>query len=267
MRASFIALIALAAAAAPPAKKVRGATPPTPPVRPTLAQAERPGLGTDGPVVVSDAGATAALVGARLEAPREPRGCAISGTLAFESPSDVTLTRVVVYVSQGQSPGRGAAPEAHVIAQQNQAFVPDVLVIQKNDSVAFPNRDRIEHSVFSTEGTVNIPPSTRAEPEPVAFARAGSFRIQCNIHSNMRADVLVVPNRELATFVTRDGSWRIDGITAQKVTLTAWEPNGGTVTQVVSPCDGRPVALSLKGHRAPTLRMRDGSLFKDYAGP
>ncbi|MDX2008702.1 MAG: hypothetical protein SFW67_00845 [Myxococcaceae bacterium] len=218
-------------------------------------------LGVPGASERRDAGAL------QPAAPVSQRGCSLSGTLAFDSPGDVTVDRVVVYVSQGQAAARAAMSAEYVIAQQNQQFVPDVLVIQRNDSVRFPNRDRIEHSVFSTEGTVNIPPSTRAEPEPVAFAKVGSFRIQCNIHSNMRADVLVVPARALHTFVGRDGSWRIDGVTASQVTVTAWEPNGGTVTQVVSPCDGRPVALSLRGHRAPTLRKRDGSLYKDYAGP
>ena len=50
-----------------------------------------------------------------------------------------------------------------------------------------------------------------------------------------------------------------------QVTVTAWEPNGGEVTQVVSPCDGRPVELRLEGQRAPLPLRKDGSLYKDYA--
>lgn len=290
MRALILTMLALPVAAAPPAtanaKRARAATPGLAGAQ--GADATRADSGLDGGrrVKSSDAGGTL-RADAGDDAGRaddagaadagEPRGgvgtgpfgamaksCTLEGVVSFHTPSDVTIDHVVVYVSRGQAAGR-APPQAHAIAQLNQKFVPEVLVIQKNDSVSFPNRDRIEHSVFSTDGTVHIPASTKADPEPVAFARAGSFRIQCNIHSNMRTDVLVVPVRQLHTFVGRDGRWRIDGLTAPQVTVTAWEPNGGEVTQVVSPCDGRPVELRLEGQRAPLPLRKDGSLYKDYA--
>lgn len=136
----------------------------------------------------------------------------------------------------------------------------------RNDLVSFPNRDNKDHSVFTSDRTtVRIGPSKKAEPEPVAFLKEGGFHLQCDIHSNMRAWVVVVPVRELATQVAEDGTWRIDHVPAGAQVLRVLEPNGNTVEVPVTACAGdRSVDVSLEGHEAPLLKRFNGSPYGEY---
>ncbi|MBL8919271.1 MAG: hypothetical protein JNJ54_10450 [Myxococcaceae bacterium] len=202
-------------------------------------------------------------------APSAKASCSVTGTVAF-STRDATLTPsdVVVYVAQGKRKGMSLpAATRHEIAQVKKQFTPRTLIIQRADSVAFPNRDTpVEHSVFSSDRTtVRIKPNSKAEPEPATFTREGGFRIQCDIHSKMRAWVMVVPDRSLATQVREDGSWRIDNVPAGAHTLKVAEPNGATVELRVTACDSdTPVQVTLEGNEAPTLRRFNGSPYGEY---
>ena len=190
-----------------------------------------------------------------------PKSCSVSGRVSFSSKDpSVRLDELVVYVASKKGVKRSAEVPPHQMAQKDRQFVPSQLIIQQHDLVSFPNLDNEQHSVFTRDRAVNIEASTKANPEPVAFRTEGTFRIQCDIHSKMRAHVVVVPVRELATSVKPDGTWRIDNVPEGLRTLKVIEPNGATNMVNVTACGSdTPVEVSLEGNEAPTLRRKDGT--------
>src|SRR5205814_3042607 len=101
------------------------------------------------------------------------------------------------------------------IEQKDKQFVPAVAVVQRGTTVTFPNRDAVFHNVFSP----SMPHpfdlgSYRAGDPPgsVALTSAGVVvDVFCNIHSGMRAQILVVPN-SLYSRVAADGAFRTDNV-------------------------------------------------------
>lgn len=193
-----------------------------------------------------------------------PKSCTVSGRVQFSSTDpSVKVDQVVVYVAWAKGMKRSPEVPPHQMAQKDRKFVPSQLVIQQHDRVSFPNLDNEPHSVFTRDRMVNIEASTKANPEAVAFRTEGTFRIQCDIHSKMRAHIVVVPSRELATMVKSDGTWQIDHVPEGLRTLKVIEPNGATTTLTVTVCaSDTPVDVSLEGNAAPTLKRKNGSLFE-----
>src|SRR6185295_3606517 len=145
----------------------------------------------------------------------------------------------------GGSPGeiyvqnaRGASARARTmsIEQKDKQFVPAVAVVQKGTTVTFPNRDAVFHNVFSP--TLPHPfdlGSYRAgdTPRSVALTSPGVVvDVFCNIHSGMRAQVLVVPN-SLYTRVSADGTFRIENVPVGARKLVAWGPRIKLAQQLV----------------------------------
>lgn len=221
------------------------------------------------PSVLLTVGLLASSPGAAQPPGPDKATCSLTGSVTFSTKdAELKPSDVVVYVAQGKRKGMTLPPTTrHEIAQVKKQFTPRTLIVQRADSVAFPNRDiPVEHSVFSSDRTtVRIKPNAKAEPEPATFTREGGFRIQCDIHSKMRAWVMVVPDRSLATQVRDDGSWRIDNVPAGTHTLKVAEPNGATAELRVTACDGdTPVQVTLEGNEAPTLRRFNGTPYGEY---
>lgn len=192
--------------------------------------------------------------------------CSLSGKVTFSTKDkDLKASDLVVYLSKPRGV-KLSEPRMLKIAQRNTQFDPRMLIVQRNDLVSFPNEDKKDHSVFTSDRTtVRISPNKKATPEPVAFLREGGFRIQCDIHSKMQAWVMVVPMRELATQVTDDGTWRIDNVPAGPQKLTVLEPNGNKVEVPVTACaNDTPIAVSLQGNEAPGLKRFNGSPYGEY---
>jgi plastocyanin len=112
------------------------------------------------------------------------------------------------------------------IKQQSKQFVPAVSVVPVGTKVLFPNEDKIFHNVFSTTpgdafdlGTVKA----GDKPSPVVLLKPGHVEVFCNIHSKMRADILVVPNPHW-TRVKADGSFQISGVPVGPRRIVLWGP-------------------------------------------
>jgi plastocyanin len=71
--------------------------------------------------------------------------------------------------------------------QVDQQFKPEVLAIQKNQSVDFPNSDNIRHHVysFSRPNHFEIKLFSGSESKAVTFEHNGVAVLGCNIHDNM----------------------------------------------------------------------------------
>ena len=56
---------------------------------------------------------------------------------------------VVELEAQGGRAGRITFPWRMAMAQRNEQFVPGTLVVARGSTVAFPNLDRVRHSIYS----------------------------------------------------------------------------------------------------------------------
>jgi len=96
------------------------------------------------------------------------------------------------------------------IEQSGKRFMPGWAVVQRGTTITFPNKDNIYHNVFSLSpgnsfdlGLYN----SSAEAKSHTFSEPGPVDVYCNIHPQMAASVLVVPNRHYAK-VKADGTLR-----------------------------------------------------------
>jgi plastocyanin len=140
---------------------------------------------------------------------------------------------VYVYVDGLRGPpAKGRTLE---IKQEDKQFSPNHAVVQVGTALMFPNKDSIFHNVFSNSpknafdlGTFRAGPP----PRPIVMAEPGIVDLQCNMHEDMRASVLVVPNKMFVR-VRPDGTFKLEGVPTGHRRLVAWGPNLKPARQVV----------------------------------
>jgi plastocyanin len=154
-------------------------------------------------------------------------------------------------------------PDA-VIAQENKEYDPYVTVLQAGTEAAFPNRDNVQHHLYSVSKAKRFekPLYASGDSETVVFDVSGVVTLGCNIHDWMVAYVLVVPT---PWFVKTgpDGVAALPGVPPGRYRLEIWHPRLSKVisreislTAGMNP--GETVELKLKPdrriRRAPTGR-------------
>ena len=134
---------------------------------------------------------------------------------------------VVVYL--GGVPAR-AASRRHEIHTRNHQFDPPVSVVVKGTTVDFPNDDKIFHNAFSTSAgaSFDLGAYRHGQRKSVQLRRVGVVDVGCNMHPNMAARILVVPNTMFAT-TDASGWFRIDDVPAGTYPIEAWHPTGEPV--------------------------------------
>jgi plastocyanin len=152
----------------------------------------------------------------------------IHGTVSIDPAWDLqkpNLSRVVVYLDS--APALDAiAPSTQpaVMAQENKAFNPDLLVISLGQSVEFPNWDHFEHNVFSLSAAApafDLDRYSYGQAKDRTFNKTGIIQLFCNIHPDMRGIICVTPN----TFFARadaHGKFTIPHVPAGSWKLLAW---------------------------------------------
>jgi plastocyanin len=151
-----------------------------------------------------------------------------------------------VYVENISAPP--AKAERKVIQQSGKKFVPSWAVIQRGTAIAFPNMDNIYHNVFSLSAGNSFDLglyNSGGEAKSHTFAEAGPVDVYCNIHPQMAASVLVVPNRYFAK-VKPDGSFEIAGVPVGRRKVVAWAPGSRPTADWIEVATGRTADLSLK---------------------
>ena len=141
------------------------------------------------------------------------------------------------------SPPPGARWEfstAPVFLDQRQCtFAPRVILVPAGGTVEFLNSDRLLHNIHST--SKGNPVFNRTQPKgrtiPIAFAKAEIVRIGCDLHSWMRAWVVVMEHPFYAV-TGGDGDFALPDLPPGKYTLSAWQESLGTVTKDVTVGDG-----------------------------
>lgn len=111
------------------------------------------------------------------------------------------------------------------MAQKNQQFRPGTLVIAKGSTVAFPNLDRVRHSIysFSKPARFEIDLYGRDQTRTHTFPIAGSVKLGCNIHDGMRGYIRITET-PFAGKTDANGYLTLDRISAGTARVTVWHP-------------------------------------------
>lgn len=164
---------------------------------------------------------------------------AIPGAMFAASAADPTTLRVQV-VDDAGLPVRDAVVEVHSakgatgpirfpwtmgMAQKNQQFTPGTLVIAKGSTVAFPNLDKVRHSIysFSKPARFEIELYGRDQTRTHTFAVTGSVKLGCNIHDQMRGYVRVT-DTPFAAKTDHNGYVTLSGMASGAARVTVWHP-------------------------------------------
>ena len=124
-------------------------------------------------------------------------------------------------------------PKTIEIKQDHKQFTPALAVVQVGTRVLFPNEDKVFHNTFSrTPGNAFDLGTLKSgdKPNPVVFTTPGEVEVFCNIHSKMRADILVVPNAHW-TRVRDDGTFQLVGVPLGSRRIVLWGPRLKQVSQ------------------------------------
>jgi len=150
---------------------------------------------------------------------------------------------IVVYLTGFRQPPLADEP---VISQKDKTFIPDLRVVVAGQSVQFTNDDPWVHNVFSTSAAR---PFDLGQPGPhetrtVSFPNPGLVDVFCNIHEQMYANVLVLPNRAFSR-VAPDGSFVIRDIPPGRHPLHAWGRQFEPFEMEVVVSEGQPAEVQL----------------------
>ena len=111
------------------------------------------------------------------------------------------------------------------MAQRGEQFVPGTLVVARGSTVAFPNLDRVRHSIysFSPIARFEIDLYGRDQTRTYTFKKVGSVKLGCNIHDNMRGYIRVT-DTPFAGTTDRNGYLTLKGMGSGSAKLTVWHP-------------------------------------------
>ncbi len=147
------------------------------------------------------------------------------------------LTGAVVTVETAKAPA--PSPRGpYAVEQRDIAFQPHVLIVPVGATVAFPNRDKVRHHVysFSKPKKFDLKLYGREDTRSITFDRPGVVSLGCNIHDAMSGFIFVsaTPFAERtdaagrATFATPAGA----------ATVRVWHPSiraaGNSLAQQVT---------------------------------
>ena len=130
-----------------------------------------------------------------------------------------------VYAVPASGPVDARNPRPVAIEQLDREFVPHVTVVQTGTPVVFPNRDPIQHHVysFSPAKPFEIKLYTGTSPQ-ILLDRAGIVTLGCNIHDWMIGYVVVVATPHFAR-TDSSGQARLRDLPAGSYEVHAFHPN------------------------------------------
>ncbi|WP_299309378.1 methylamine utilization protein [uncultured Croceicoccus sp.] len=150
----------------------------------------------------------------------------------------------------GVRPPTGFAWRA-AMAQKDLTFTPGTLIVAKGAVVAFPNLDRVRHSIysFSRIARFEIDLYGRDQTRTQKFDIAGGAALGCNIHDDMRGYVRVVET-PFAAKTDGNGFVQISGIPAGNAAMTVWHP------RLRAPASELRMNISMSGDFSRKIRVR-----------
>jgi plastocyanin len=138
-----------------------------------------------------------------------------------------------------QAPPPGAAwPSEPVKVEMDQkacVFVPRVVIVPAGGTVEFLNSDRLLHNLHSVSN--HNPTLNRTQPRgrviPVTFRKPEIIRVNCDLHSWMRAWV-VVADHPFYTLSNEAGEFVLPNVPPGKYVLQIWQETLGVTSREVS---------------------------------
>ena len=152
----------------------------------------------------------------------------------------------VIYVATLPARADSTLPEPPLarLAQKGQAFQPRVVAVRRGGAVDFPNLDPIFHNVFSMSPVrrFDLGKYPKGQSRRVTFPKTGVVGVFCDLHSNMSAFVLVVPNRAFAR-PDASGRWCLPALPAGRHEIVVWHPDHGEQRHEVTVPERGEIAL------------------------
>ncbi len=153
---------------------------------------------------------------------------------------------VVVFLAD--VPGTFAPPANRPrIDQKNLTFIPHVLPIVIGTTVDFANGDNVKHNVYSSSETKKFNLGTYGSEivKQVTFDKEGEAALACNVHTEMSAYVIILPN-PYYTKTGNDGSFTITDIPPGEYTLKTWHEKKRPYQQKVTVEAGNTTEINIK---------------------
>lgn len=145
------------------------------------------------------------------------------------------------------APGLGKTePKEVKIIQKNRQFHPEVTIIPVGSTISFPNRDTVQHHVysFSSIKKIDIPLYFGESPQKIKFEQRGIVPIGCNIHDWMSAFIVVVDTPFVAES-EKNGIAELKGIKTGQL-LQVWHPR----------LKGNPLEIKASSQQKVVLSLR-----------
>jgi plastocyanin len=163
--------------------------------------------------------------------------------IAVRGPAGTPLAGAVVTL---EIPGRPAPVPRGIysVEQRDIQFAPRILIVPVGATVAFPNRDKVRHHVysFSRPKPFELKLYGREEARTVTFDRPGVVALGCNIHDVM-SGILFVTATPFAAQTDAAGRVTWADAPGGRATLRVWHPSirapGNSLAQ--------PVAIAATG--------------------
>src|SRR5262249_7945329 len=162
-----------------------------------------------------------------------------------------------------QSPPPGPGPEATAkpvqMDQQQCVYIPRVVVVPVGGTVEFLNNDRLLHNLHSA--STENPTFNRTQPKgrtiPMVFKKPEIVRVDCDLHTWMRAWVVVADHPFFAV-TGPQGEFVLDNVPPGKYTLKVWHETLGTVTRDVTVGEQDAAGVTVAMGKKEPASGRDG---------
>lgn len=149
-------------------------------------------------------------------------------------PLALERSRVAVYLEGKIPSGSVPAEPVATIEQINRRFSPETLVVTAGSKVSFPNHDPVFHNIFSLSSpkTFDLGNYPKGDTRVVTFSEPGVVYVNCHLHPNMSAAIVVTPNR-WNTKADREGHFALKDVPPGKYRVVAWHRTAGFFRQEV----------------------------------
>lgn len=185
-----------------------------------------------------------------------PPSGTIQGKVTFQGKSrlpGVKLSEVIVSIedftySNASADGKNpAATNGAVLSQKDLTFTPRVLPVLAGTEVTFTNDDKVFHNVHSKSGAYPFnyaqPPTYKAVKR-VKFDKPGLVPIDCDVHSEMHAFILVKPN-PFFSLADEKGVFTLQRIPPGTYKLQAWHEKFEPVVQEITVTEGQVTTVEI----------------------
>jgi len=166
------------------------------------------------------AGSLLVLVPLLLGAAAADRGAVEGKVVVRRDGAPAEASGVVLYVVGFTEPPPAEPAE---IRQRQKHFLPELLPITAGQAVSFPNGDPFYHNVFSPSPVhkFDLGQYPQGESKSKRFPSVGVVDVFCNIHPQMAATILVLPNRRWAR-ADAEGAFRLADLPPGRWTIYAY---------------------------------------------